>query len=150
MLDWDFDLAKWKSRDYSVAKIQEKADFKSKNCRWSKQEDIKLFKVLNSVCQRLNIDMSRIKLSKGKVNKLHRDLFKSIKMEAGWRGTLVELKDRIIKIRSADKFTTREMRVLKRYLAKLANGIVSMEQVLEQLPGKSVEQILKFQKIKRF
>ena len=94
--------------------------------------------------------MSRIKLSKGKVNKLHRDFFKSIKMEAGWRGTLVELKDRIIKIRSADKFTTREMRVLKRYLAKLANGIVSMEQVLEQLPGKSVEQILKFQKIKRF
>ena len=63
----------------------------------------------------------------------------------GWKGTLIELKDRIIKVRSADKFTARETRVLKRYLSKLADGLVSIEQVLEQFPGKTEEQILEFQ-----
>ena len=68
--------------------------------------------------------MSLIQFSKGKVRKLHRNLLKSLKMEVGWRGTLIELKDRIIKVRSADKFTAREIRVLKRYLLKLADGAV--------------------------
>ena len=68
--------------------------------------------------------MSLMQFSKGKVSKLHRNFFQSLKMEVGWRGTLVELKDRIIKIRSADKFTAREIRVLKRYLLKLADGAV--------------------------
>ena len=144
-IDLDVESTKRKSRDFSVAKISNVVDFKSENCRWSKQEDIKLFKTLNAICQRLGIDVSSIKLSKGKVKKPHRKLLKSLKIEAGWKGTLIELKNRIIKVRSADKFTAREARVLKRYLSKLADGIVSMEQVLEQFPGKSEEQILEFQ-----
>ena len=63
---------------------------------------------------------------------------------ADWRGTLIELKDRIIKIKSVTKFTARDIRVLKRYLAKEANGEISMDQVLEQFPGKTLEQVLEF------
>ena len=89
--------------------------------------------------------MSLIQFNKGKVNKLHRKFLNSLKMEVGWRGTLVELKDRIIKIKSASRFTAREIRVLKRYLLKLANRTVSIEQVLEQFPGKTIKQINEFQ-----
>ena len=89
-------------------------------------------------------DIVKTNFEKGKVWKQHRKFFKELKNKVDWSGTLVELKNRIIKIKSSTRFTARDTRVLKRYLTKEAKEEISMDQVLEQFPGKTLEQIIEF------
>ena len=131
-----------RSRDFSSAS-KTGVIYKQK-WRWSKQEDIKLFRVIKDLSLKINFDFSKTKLERGKICKQHRKLFKELKIKAEWKGTLVELKDRIRKITSATKFTARDIRVLKRYLTKEAKGEISMDQVHEQFPGKTLEQVFEF------
>ena len=93
---------------------------------------------------KFGIDIAKTSFEKGKVWKLYKKFFKELKLKVDWRGTLVELKNRIVKIKSSTRFTARDIRVLKRYLAKEAKGEISMDQVLEQFPGKTLEQIIEF------
>ena len=88
--------------------------------------------------------MTKIEFDKGKVNKLHRNFLNTVKQKVGWKGTLVELKDRIIKVRSSSKFTARESKILKDYLKEFDKKTMSMEQILENFPGKTVDQIFDF------
>ena len=114
---------------------------KNENSRWSKREDINLFNIFNSVALDFGLDQSTINLNKGKVHKSMRKFFNKVKELSEWRGTLVELKARIKKIKSSIKFTHRDLRVLKRLLKKEQEGIITMEQVLDQFPGKTLKQI---------
>ena len=42
------------------------------------------------------------------------------------------------------KFTARDIRLLKRLLREESRGIITIDQVLENFPGKSLSQILAF------
>ena len=133
-----------RSRDFSWANKMLNKEIKSEKWRWSKQEDVKLFKIIKEFSTKFGFDATKIKFEKGKICKLHRKFFKQLKRMTDWRGTLIELKDRIIKIKSVTRFTARDVRVLKRYLAKEAKEEISMDQVLEQFPGKTLVQVLEF------
>ena len=133
-----------KSRDFSTAKKLVNEESYCHQLRWSKQEDIKLFKTIKDLSYKFGIDIAKTSFEKGKVWKLYKKFFKELKLKVDWRGTLVELKNRIVKIKSSARFTARDIRVLKRYLAKEAKGEISMDQVLEQFPGKTLEQIIEF------
>ena len=67
-----------------------------------------------------------------------------LKNLSNWRGTFVELHARIIKILKSSHFTAREIRVLKRLLKLEERGEITMESVLESLPGKSLDSIIQY------
>ena len=131
-------------RDFSTAKKLVNEESYCHQLRWSKQEDIKLFKTIKDLSYKYGIDIDKTSFEKGKVCKQHRKFFKELKHKVYWRGTLVDLKNRIVKIKSSTRFTARDIRVLKRYLAKEAKGKILMDQVVEQFPGKTREQVFEF------
>ena len=133
-----------RARDFSTATKLVNEESYSHQLRWSKQEDIKLFKTIKDLSYKFGIDIVKTNFEKGKVCKQHRKFFKELKNKVDWSGTLVELKNRIIKVKSSTRFTARDIRVLKRYLTKEAKGEILMDQVLEQFPGKTLEQIIEF------
>lgn len=58
-----------------------------------------------------------------------------------WKGTIYVLRKRIFKIYNTSKFTSRDLRKLKKLLKDQTKGILTMNQVLDYFPGKTIEQI---------
>ena len=165
-------LKKKQSRDFSWASNQVSSVASDKCTRWSKIEDIELFKTFKGLWMEFNIDpydaniyeaMIRTtvsilyKISTWSIWIIKKQILQNIVIErklflnklkkiSNWRGTYVELKDRIVKIITTNKLTARDMRVLKRMLRQEDRGEITMNDVLDAMPGKTLDQINKFKK----
>lgn len=81
----------------------------------------------------------------GKIPPHLRPLMNSIKNESKWKGTLVELKNRIRKlVINNKKFVKRDVRKLKKLL-KEKKGKID-ENLLAQFPGKTLEDLEEFKR----
>ena len=136
--------SKW--RDFSNTDPSSSKNLIKQNSRWSKLEDVNLFRTFSSLASDFGFKLSAINLGQCKIPKSMRKFFKRVKELSEWRGTLVELKARIKKIKAAKKFTDRDLRVLRRLLKNELEGTVTMEQVLEQFPGKTLKQIVDYKR----
>mmetsp|Transcript_4646 Transcript_4646/g.3911 ORF Transcript_4646/g.3911 Transcript_4646/m.3911 type:complete len:90 (-) Transcript_4646:28-297(-) len=71
-------------------------------------------------------------------------ILEKLKDDFNWAGTIYALRDRIKKRLTTTKFTARERRVLNRMLREYHDGKMTIDQVAENFPGKTVEQVEKY------
>mmetsp|Transcript_12842 Transcript_12842/g.14687 ORF Transcript_12842/g.14687 Transcript_12842/m.14687 type:complete len:259 (-) Transcript_12842:119-895(-) len=118
--------------------------------RWSKKNDRVMFKIAIEQAALAGVNIEQIARIPGKIQcKATRALLNSIKAHSNWTGTLVELKKRIVKITTAEKFTDREVRILKKLIKMEKRGQITMAFLLEQFPGKTIDHVIEFKKQNR-
>ena len=76
-----------------------------------------------------------------------KEILEKLKKDFNWSGTIYALRDRIKKKLKPTKFTEREKRVLRRMLREHYDGKLTIEQVADHFPWKSVEQVEEYKKI---
>jgi hypothetical protein len=59
-----------------------------------------------------------------------------------WKGTIYVLRDRISAVLNNKKLTARDIRRAKRDAKRFENGEITKEALLENFPGKTLDQIL--------
>ena len=118
---------------------------KNTKLRWRKSEDKNLCDALKIVLKQNLIELNDF-LQSYKIQKDHSKVLKTVKIMINWKGTIYVLRKRIFKIYNTSKFTSRDLRKLKKLLRDEKKGILTMNQVLDYFPGKTIEQI-RFQMI---
>jgi hypothetical protein len=117
-----------------------------KKSRWSKKNDIVLFKHLKTQIESTSLTFSDIQTSSGKKRLELNILLEALKVASNWNGTIINLHKRLIKIISVDGFTARDLRRLKKDLKRYSNGLITQECLEDNFPGRSLEQIMAYSK----
>lgn len=147
ILCWD---AKAKNKDVlkNLTEIKEKDDQSSylNEPRWSKTDDIQMFKVINRLIITSNVSMSDLKKKNGALPLDLRQLLFTIKDQSEWKNSIYELRKRIAKVLNTSAFTARDIRRAKSLIKSFEKGLIKEKELLENFPGKTLQQILKFQK----
>ena len=74
------------------------------------------------------------------------EILEALKEKFNWAGHIYSLKNRLIKIMDNTKISAREGRELKRLLRKEHTGEMTLLEILELFPGKTMKQIKEFKK----
>lgn len=114
-----------------------------KNSRWGRIEDKILFKLLRELeTQRVTTFSEVLEISEP----IHPDQEKMLTMLATkvqWKGSLINLVNRVKTLFKFNEFSVRELKLLKRLVKKQYKAKeINYEKLLEEFPGKSLESII--------
>ena len=137
-----------KSRNRSIKKRKAKTSF----TRWGKEKDKMAFKLLESMCQEKDLDITKFiqtKLSKVMnektqefVSNHHKNIVEFIANKYNWVRKPVFLFQRFQKIHSLqNNFSIRELKFLKKILVQHKDNVNREKEFLFHFPGKSKEAI---------
>jgi len=105
-----------------------------------------MFKVINRLIITSNVSMSDLKKKNGALPLDLRQLLFTIKDQSEWKNSIYELRKRIAKVLNTSAFTARDIRRAKSLIKSFEKGLIKEKELLENFPGKTLQQILKFQK----
>lgn len=111
--------------------------------RWDKKDNIRLFKIIKSKLLHFDLTMKDLKKTVRKISPEYKQLLEVLKIEAGWKGSIYELRIRIRKVLNNPKLTVRDIRRLKPLLNQYYEGEVTREELLDNFPGKTFSQLIK-------
>ena len=109
--------------------------------RWSKDDDVVLFRAFKDLIAQRNLTEADFYGLRGRMPEAEKDVLAALVIECNWKGHVYSLRTRIQKIMKSQDFTARETRRLKRLLKLERKGIVPLNYVAEQFPGKSLDTI---------
>lgn len=116
----------------------------SKKNRWDKEQDKQLFETLKTLCIQAGVDVEEFGKIEKRMSEFKKHTLNELKEAHNWKGNIYTLRDRIRKRITEDDFTAREKRVLKRLLKQERDGLVSLDYVISQFAGKTMDQVLKY------
>ena len=103
-----------------------------------------MFKTFWDLTQEVGIPLEDFLIKDRRIPKPKREILLKVKELHNWKGTIYVLANRIKKIMKTSKFTARDIRLLKRLLREESWGMITIDQVHDNFPGKSLSQILSF------
>ena len=105
--------------------------------RWKKTEDKNLWNAFERVMNQQGIELEDF-LNSNKIKKNHSIVLKIVKKEISWKGTIYVLRKRILKIYNASRFTSRDIRKLKKLLKEVKNRIKNYWAVTNIFPRENI------------
>ena len=115
-----------------------------KKLRWRVKDDIKMFHIFKRNISLLGYSTQEFLGPIKSVSKSYKHVLKALIKDCGWRGKSGCLLKRIRKLLKKNDFSTREIRKLKKLIRENIKGLVTIEKIAEQFPGKTVDQINEF------
>lgn len=140
------------------AKVLEQPDFSplattlsySFQNKWNTSKDIEMFKIFKAKIAELSLDIDEFRGVPKLVAKKYKFVLRYIVDTTGWKGNTKSILVRIQKLMKSTDFSAREVRRLKRCLRRYEKSQnnpstpFTMEQLLEQFPGKTEENVHNF------
>lgn len=115
-----------------------------RNGRWTKEQDRQMFKTLSLLCSQAGIDVNSLLIRDTRISSEKKAVLNQVKDAHSWKGTIYVLKNRIAKLLKQDKFSARDVRLLKRLIREELAGKISFQQISEYFPGKTADHIIQF------
>lgn len=126
----------------NVSKLECKTQRKriNKEKRWGKDEDIRLFRGLKTLCQEEGEDITQFATKD--YSQPQRMFLLKLRPIVQWKGTATQLFNRIRTLMKSPKMSVRDMKKLRKLSKAHADSNTrDLEQILEHFPGKDEETI---------
>lgn len=124
--------------------VQKPKSDQDSRVRWTANDDIRMHKEFLALLSTYSLTQNDFKDSLVKTSKTHKVFLKELATISEWRGTLKSCLKRIQRMFNNQKFTYREARKLKRLLKMNQKGLITMDFILEEFPGKTIANIEEF------
>ena len=112
--------------------------------RWTNKDDIFLYKSFLNLINLSGLTIEDFKAPIEYVLNQHMHIMKQLAKSVNWNGTAAACLNRLQKMLIKSGFSYREARKLKKMLKLVDKNMMTMEQVIEQFPGRSYEMIQEF------
>lgn len=112
--------------------------------RWKYEQDVELAKIIKALIRFTSLTFDHLKVGRGRISHELNWLLSTAKVQAGWKGTIYELRTRISTKLNRTNFTAREQRKVMRNLREYFKGELSLQNLLENFPWKTKEQIFRY------
>lgn len=134
-------------KDDSWASIVRDTKACDKNSRWGRIEDKILFKVLRELEVQGVTTFGEILEISEPMRPCHEEMLTMLAKKVQWKGSLINLVNRVKTLFKFSEFSVRELKLLKSLIKKQYKGKeVNYEKLMEEFPGKTLEHIVSVSK----
>ena len=112
--------------------------------RWTNKDDIFLYKSFLNLINLSGLTIEDFKAPIEYVLNRHMHIIRQLAKSINWKGTAAACLNRLQKMLIKNGFSYRESRKLKKMLKLVDKNKMTIEQVIEQFPGRSYEMIQEF------
>ena len=112
--------------------------------RWKNEHDVPLYKSFLHLINQNGLTIDDFKAPIEYVLNRHMHIIRQLAKSINWKGTAAACLNRLQKMLIKSGFSYRESRKLKKMLKLVDKNKMTMEQVIEQFPGRSYEMIQQF------
>ena len=112
--------------------------------RWTSEEDIALYKSFLDLIKEADLTVNDFKGHPQEILFIHLTLIRKLVKLSKWKGTAGACLRRLQKMFYKNGFNYRESRKLKRMLKLVSKNRMTIEEVIENFPGRSLEMIEEF------
>ena len=118
----------------------------NRKMRWNRNNDIDLFKHLRVLLPLTSLSNLHLYPKKGRVSTEYKWVLNKLKQAIKWKGNIYDLRRRISRVLTMTEFTCRDIRRVKALTKKYYNEEITQQDLCDNFPGKTLQQILKFRK----